>query len=492
MMPSMGRQLAAAIGWTGGVALVAVLAQGGCDGRPLAPIDGAGTGGTFGGAGASGTGGYVAIGVGGRGAGGAGAGGRGVGGAGVGGRGAGGSGVGGAGVGGRGAGGSGAGGAGVGGAGVGGAAVLCDSSCLAGEMCIAGVCRGSTSRWTTLGGDVHHSGFNVNETGGPPTVLAWQAPLAQSALWPVVSDGTTVYASAQTYFANTTLLSAVSAADGHTFWSHDFGYVFGVGQPTVDGSRVYIAQCNHAADTFMYSFAGSSTPFWSASFGAQWERFWAPLVSSSGRIYFDGGQYGGMYGLDTSNGSQLFFNASLGQIDQWSPLLLNGMIYTFLGSELRTHDPISGAVLSETVINTGGAHTPISDGDKIYAISPPNLYAVHPGQSAPAWVSSDAFSGMPAVANGVVYAISGGQLKAVDASTGMLLWTSAGDGDLSYPPVVAGDYVYVASTNVVLAVKRSSQVAVWKATPGGWLSIAGGQLYVAQSNGTLSAYTLAH
>ena len=99
---------------------------------------------------------------------------------------------------------------------------------------------------------------------------------------------------------------------------------------------------------------------------------------------------------------------------------------------------------------------------------------------------------MPAVANGAVYAISGGQLFAIDAGSGARLWAFPGDGQLSYPPVVAGDYVYVASTSVAYAVKISTQVAAWKATPGGWLSIAGGKLYVAQPNGTLSAYTLAH
>jgi outer membrane protein assembly factor BamB len=308
----------------------------------------------------------------------------------------------------------------------------------------------------------------------------------------VVSDGTTVYASASTYFSPTTLLSALSAADGHTLWGHDFGNIFSVGQPTVDGSRVYIAQCNNYMGTFMYSFAGSSTPLWSASFNAQWERYWAPVVSPNGHIYFDGGTYGGLYGLDTGSGSQLFFNGTLGQVDQWSPLLLNGMIYTFLGGDLRMHDPANGAVLSEVMINGGGASTPISDGDKIYGIASSSLYAFRPGQPTPAWTASGSFTGMPAVANGIVYAVSGGQLYGIDAATGATLWTFSGDGELSYPPVVTRGYVYVASMNVVYALKPKTLIAVWKAAPGGWLSVAGGNLYVAQPNGILSAYPLAH
>ncbi len=491
MIPAMRRQGAAGIAWSSGVALVAglALAPGGCGGRPLAIGDGAGTGGASGIAGASGAGGTLA-GSGGSGAGGSvgGIGGHGVGGAGVGGRGAGGAGV----------GGRGAGGAGVGGnGGIGGTTVLCDSTCLTGEMCIAGLCRGSTSRWTTLGGDVHHSGFNANETGGPPSALSWQAALAQAPLWPVVSDGTTVYSSAQTYFSTTTLLSALSASDGHTLWSHDFGNIFGVGQPTVEGSHVYIAQCNNAMGTYMYSFSTSSTLFWSAPLTAQWERYWAPLVAPTGRIYFDGGVGGGLYGLDTGSGSQAFLNTSLEQYDEWSPLLLNGVVYTFIAGRLRAHDPNSGNILSTATVPWGSMFgsmrtAPISDGEKIYVVAPPNLYAFRPGQSTPAWIASELFSGMPAVAGGVVYAIAGGQLRAIDASSGMDLGAFVGDGALSYPPVVAGDYVYVASVDVVYAVKRSTLVAAWKSAPGGWLSIAGGRLYVAQPEGTLSAYTLAH
>jgi len=458
--------------WTGVLVLVAGLTHAGCDGRALPIANSAGTGGAFG-AGGIGAGGSTV----------------GVGGAGVGGHGAGGSGIGGKGV-----GGAGVGGRGVGGAGVGGAISGCDSNCLAGEMCASGICYGPNSRWTTIGGDVHHSGYNVNETGGPPTALAWQVPLAQNDLWPVVSDGTTVYASAQTNFANSTLLSALSASDGHSIWSYDFGYVFGVGQPTIDGSHVYIARCYNASGTSMFNFSGSSMFLWSASFAAQFERFWAPLVAPNGRIYFDGGMYGGLYGLSTSNGTQLFFNSSLESEDQWSPLLLDGMIYTFLAGKLRMHDPTSGAILSTVTVapNVVSAGTPVSDGDKIYLTAATSLHAFRPGQAAPSWTTFGSFTGMPAVANGMVYATSGGQLRAVNASTGMALWSFAGDGQLSYPPVVAGDYVYVASAGVAYAVKISTQVATWKATPGGWLSIAGGKLYIAQSSGTLSAYTLAH
>jgi hypothetical protein len=50
----------------------------------------------------------------------------------------------------------------------------------------------------------------------------------------------------------------------------------------------------------------------------------------------------------------------------------------------------------------------------------------------------------------------------------------------------------VASAANVYAVKTSTQATAWSSQPGGWLSIAAGQLYVAQSDGRLAAYALSH
>jgi PQQ-like domain len=390
----------------------------------------------------------------------------------------------------------GTGGGGSGGNG-GGASGGCDSVCGSGETCVSGICRGPTSRWSTLGGDVHHSGFNANETGTPPLKRAWSVPLAgPMGLWPAVSDGTTVYVSEHGYFDQAIRMWALDPSDGHTVWTYNFGNIFGVGQATVDGGHVYIAQCNNGGGSFMYSFVASAgTLLWSRPIGAQWENYWAPLVTPTGGIYFDGGTYGGLYGLATASGAQLFFDSTLEQYDEWSPLYLDGKLYTFVEGNLRLHDLQTG-VVTQTVSETWNWQgwsmktSPVSDGEKIYLISPPNLYAFRVGQGNPDWMVNGAYSGMPAVANGVVYAISGGQLRANDASTGAILWTFAGDSALSYPPVVAGHFVYVASDAIAYGFDTTTQQIAWMDAPGGWPSIAGGQLYVAQQNGTLAAHAL--
>jgi outer membrane protein assembly factor BamB len=369
----------------------------------------------------------------------------------------------------------------------------CGIACSIGESCVIGLCRGSSSIWPTPGGDIHHSGYNANESGAPPLTATWTAALGKyGGLSPAVSDGNAIYIS-QNPSQNPSLW-AVSPADGHVQWSHSFGDIFGAGQVTVNSGYVYVAQCNNNPGTAMNAFVGATGKLeWSHPFDAQWENFWAPLVVG-GRVYFDGGEYGGLYSLDQSTGAKEFF-ANEDQWDEWSPMFLDGHIYTFTNGHLRMFDPAGGALLASATVAWNWAgysmnSSAVSDGTRIFVIAPPNLIAFAPSLSAPLWTVNGEYASQPAVANGVLYAISGGQLRAHDASSGTVLWTFPADSALAYPPVVAGHHVYVASRDNVYAVDVSTQQQAWTGTPGGWLSIANGQLYVARTDGTLAAWTM--
>ena len=250
----------------------------------------------------------------------------------------------------------------------------CDSVCDASEVCVQGICRGPISRWPTLGGDVHHSGFNANETGTPPLTPAWTASLTTGGgLWPAVTDGTRVYVSENGYFDSATGMWALDPANGHTLWQYNFGRVSDLGMPTVDRGSVYVAQVNNTPGTYMYGFVASTgKPLWSLPFSDQWDHIWAPLVTPAGDLYFEGGEYGGLFGLRASDGTQLFFNGGFPQWDSWSPMFLDGQLYTYVAGYLETNDLLTNAVLQTVSVQIpykGQVYSmnaaPVSDGEKI-------------------------------------------------------------------------------------------------------------------------------
>jgi hypothetical protein len=354
----------------------------------------------------------------------------------------------------------------------------------------------TANTWPGVGGDVRHSGYNAAETGTTPLTFAWNAGLSTAALAPVAYEGGRVFATAQTYFAASTLLWALDATTGSTQWTHDFGDVHNVGQPAVYQGRVLVGQNDSSPGTFLWSFnAANGALNWASPVGSQWEYYWSPIVAGNA-VYMNGGYYGGLYGFNLTTGAQLFFNSSLEQYDEWSPAYDNNTVYTFVSGNLRAHDPLTGVIQWTRNVTWNWAgwsmkSSPVIGAGMIYVIAPPALYAINPTTHIVDWSTTGFnYTGTPAVAGGSVYAISAGILRSLNAATGAFQWSFAGDTALNHPPVIAGDHVFVSSDANVYAVRISDGVQEWTSPIGGWISVAGGKLFVSRPNGVLTAYTL--
>jgi hypothetical protein len=348
----------------------------------------------------------------------------------------------------------------------------------------------TANAWPCLGGDVRHSGANNAETGTPPLTFAWNAGLSTVPLSPPAYEGGLAFVTAAR------ILWAVNATTGAVSWSKDFGSVNNVGQPSVWQGRVLVGQNNHTPGTFLWSFNASTGALnWSSPVGAQWEYYWTPIVAGNA-VYMNGGYFGGLYGFDVNTGAQLFFNDKLEQYDEWSPAFDNNLVYTFVEGNLRAHDPVTGVIQSTVKVTWNWAGwsmktSPVFGAGKVYVIAPPVLYAINPTTKLVDWQTTGLnFTGTPAVAGTSVYGISGGILRSHNAATGAFQWSFAGDTTLNHPPLVANGYVFISSDNNVYAVRVSDGVQVWTAAVGGWISVAGGKLFVGRPNGVLTAYTL--
>jgi hypothetical protein len=377
----------------------------------------------------------------------------------------------------------------------------CGSACDAGSVCSGGVCGAASSDWPTFAYDARHSGANAAETAVPPPTDSWATRVSPtgSALGPVAAESGRAFVTYGGGFAAVAPITALDVSDGTALWNYNFGAVDSVGYPSVANGTVYV-QTNHGTATstsYLWALdAAAGTVSWAAAFGSQWESFWPPLVIGS-TVFIDGGEYGGLYGFKTVDGSQTFFNSSIGQYDSWSPAYFGGEVYTFIDGNLCAEDPASGDVLSTTTVtwNWDGYSmdtAPVFDDTQAYVIAPPNLDAIDPATSTVAWTANGTYAGTPAVAGGIVYGISAGNLIARNAATGTLAFTLVGDQNLKYPPVLAAGYVYASSDSNVYAWNVSTHAQAWTAPVGGWLAIAAGRLLVSGTDGILRGFILSN
>jgi len=371
----------------------------------------------------------------------------------------------------------------------------CGALCAAGSVCTYGVCAAPSSDWPTFGYDLAHSGENPAETGKPPLTLAWSRKLATSNLHPPALGGGRLFVTGNSYFGTMSPIDALNVSDGSQLWSYNFGAVSSVGVPSFFSNTVYLANGKPTTGTaYLWALdatAGSTN--WAAALSAQWEDYWAPIRVGS-VVYTNAGTYGGLYGINASDGSQKFFQ-SLDQYDSWSAAYFSGRIYTFIAGHFRAHDANTGAVSAQLDLTwnwTGYTMNtaPVFNATRAFVIAPPNLVAIDPVQNVVAWTANGSYTGTPAVSGDSVFAISAGNLVVREAATGNLAWTFVGDTKFAYPPVIANGYVYVASDANVYAVDIGTHLLVDQKPVGGWLSVGSHRLILAGQDGTMTAYVL--
>ncbi|MFM1871024.1 MAG: hypothetical protein RL398_446, partial [Planctomycetota bacterium] len=103
------------------------------------------------------------------------------------------------------------------------------------------------------------------------------------------------------------VVRALDAATGAQLWQVAFPTANSVNPPTYYQGRVYVQTGNHASDTYLRCFdANTGALVFQSNHAAQWERYYAP-TARDGKVWINGGSYGGMYSFDAVTGQQRFF-----------------------------------------------------------------------------------------------------------------------------------------------------------------------------------------
>lgn len=351
--------------------------------------------------------------------------------------------------------------------------------------------------WPGFQGNPAHTGY-VAETLNPSQfAFKWQIAAGNGQpLNPVAAASGRVFVSTIGYF-NDPGLYVYDAGTGAALWHVNFGSVFSVNPPALADGRVYLQTGNHGTDTYLRAYdAATGQLAFQAPHEAQWERYYAPTIMGD-EVFINGGYYGGMYAFGASDGTRKWFRG-LAQYDQWTPAVDDTYAYAYVGGELSVVERSTGLVAYSILDpnfewNGWSMHlAPVLGGKHdVIAIHDGRLIRFDLDTRSIAWELARSFAGQPSVAKGVIYALDAGALSARDQQTGNLLWTFGLPSEtLAGPMIVTDSHVFVSSATKVHAVNLVSHADDWSYPVAGQLALAGKTLYIAGSDGKLTAIRL--
>jgi outer membrane protein assembly factor BamB len=356
--------------------------------------------------------------------------------------------------------------------------------------------------WTTFGHDPGHTGYNNTQAKVRGFSLVWEKDLRLSfdvnrPLEQVVVFDNIVVANVNSWFGDGGII-AFDIKDGTELWRFEFSNKNSINPATIANNRVYFQQGNHSSDTYLFALdLSNGNEIWRSPFSAQWEQYYAPVVAD-GRVFINGGYYGGMYAFDAVNGSQEWF-VSLPQYDEWTPAYGQGVVYSYVEGVFTAWNPADGTNLWDLDLGwdwSGWSMNRIAavSGDAAYVTvqsQGKSLVAIDLVNRIEKWrIPNQSFSGTPAVADSEVYALDGSVLRVYDSQSGQLLWSYTTSSTLIGAPLVTSGNVLFASSDHTWLLDRSSHEVVWEVERGGWLTVAQTHLFIAQSNGILAVYAV--
>ena len=330
--------------------------------------------------------------------------------------------------------------------------------------------------------DPAHTGQTASAGPSEPVVL-WRFPVGDA----VVTSAAVV--NGVVYVVGNDGVYAFDAYTGAELWSYPMPYYQMYSSPAVSEGVLFAG----AAGKLLALNASSGTELWSYPTES--------LVISSPAVV-DGVVYvgfsGNLYALNASTGSKIWNyttkDVGNGIAIQSSPAVVDGVVYSGASDHnvYALRASTGEKIWNHTVRLTVSSAPAVSEG-RVYICSHFGyLYALSAASGKELWhfTVSDNVQRIkdysPTVAGGVVYVRSsdGGELYAVDASTGDLKWENTGSFYVRGSAAIVGDVVYSGTS----ALNASTGEELWhfptesnkvSASP----AVSNGVLYVASMDG---------
>jgi len=358
----------------------------------------------------------------------------------------------------------------------------------------------ASDQWTMYQGNASHTGYIPVTLEPSKFALRWEKKLGSEQLNPVTAAGGRVFISINGSDSER-LLYALNSKSGRIIWSKGFDSVFIVNPPSYHDGKVYVQTTQGVfPDLRAYDAETGDVVFENRSHETWWDGYFSPTIYKE-TIYIHSQSYGDVRSFDGKSGTHEW-TKNLLQRGLWTPAVDEKWVYAYTGGDspaLCVADRLNGKTIFSIPwpmsygngqrINPAPVLGGLSD---VFGIVDGRLVRFDLDTRQTVWANPASYSGQPTVANGVVFAINSGALSAHDQRTGAVSWTwGAPDGKSLQDTIIATDsHLFVRTDSTTYCIALADQKEVWSYPAGGHLSLGESTLYIAGSEGALTAISL--
>jgi outer membrane protein assembly factor BamB len=310
--------------------------------------------------------------------------------------------------------------------------------------------------------DTFHDGKVTGGTEKPPLLKVWARDLGGRVSYPVVVDGKVFVTASTRGSGYGTSLYALDATTGIDVW----------GPFDLGGTYYWSALAYGEGKLFALNYDGILQAFdvktgalrWIVQLPSQWS-FTSPPTYRNGMVYTAGAGSGGtVYAVSAADGT-VRWTAPVANGDSSSPAVSDTGVYVSYAC-IQAYDlhPDTGAQIwhHDGPCAGGGGRTPVISNGRVWTRDDAGGTPLALDASTGVLAASYGAGPAPAFDGQTGFFLSGGVLKARNALNQALLWTFAGDGQLTTAPLIVNGNVYVgSSTGMFWALDEASGLPVW-------------------------------
>jgi len=323
-----------------------------------------------------------------------------------------------------------------------------------------------------------HDGFDPASPLVTPLTLKWTRDLSgsgvQSISYPLIAQGL-VFVTTTTENNYGAKLMALNENTGATVWSANVGGTYYFADAAYDSGKIFVVNF----DGLMRAFdAATGTLLWSINLPGQYAFTSAPTAVNG--VVFEGGAGSGgtVYAVDETNGAVLW-TMPVENGDSSSPAVTLGSVFvSYACPQAYAFNAVTGQLLwhRSSCCEGGGGATPVVHAAQVYvrdSFCTPGTNGLVLNANTGGLIRGFNSDLPPAFIGNVALFFQGGTLRGVNAQNGQVLWSFAGDGDLTSAPLVVNQTIYIGSNSGTLYGLNASGHQIWSTNVGAPIPFSG-------------------